>query len=210
MPPPLSSSLVASIPFKGSFQTVPVAQPLWFENGVVYQAVVGAATSSWGVVGFQNLNAYTHYCATQSFQMVSPSAYPANSPFSAQDFPMSVVWFKQWNPPSPGILIAASQGATPYAAAVIGNVINNLKLGEFWSNQTPITTRVTWAQAKALAVQSTNGSQTVSLNYLLLIPNEITSGFGNNNSQNLEVFWTQYGSQFGSWGQYGNGTYVPG
>src|SRR5580658_954568 len=104
MPPPLSSSLVASIPFKGSFQTVPAAQPLWFENGVVYQAVVGAATSSWGVVGFQNLNAFTHYCATQGFQMVSSGAYPASSPFGPQDFPMSVVWFNQWTPPSPGIL----------------------------------------------------------------------------------------------------------
>jgi hypothetical protein len=138
----------------------------WCENGVVYQ-LPSAGSSATIVVGFQNYTGFVQYCQRTTNWRVAPATFYGRTAFSSQDFPVAQDVAPNPNPTPlyDQYQVFASQNAASLATSFL-NSAGITTNGNF--RATTVYTLITWAQAAALAVQSPQGAQTVSLAYLTL------------------------------------------
>jgi hypothetical protein len=150
----------------------------WCENGAVYQ-MPSSGYYATVLVGFVDFNAYAVYCSKGVGWGAAPNSFYGRAIFSNQDFPVvqDTAPNPNKNPTSDQYQVCASAYAAPFASTFMGSV--GLSNG---FDMTISYTLITWAQASALAVQTSTGPKTVSLQYLTL-SNSKTAKYG------TEIIW---------------------
>lgn len=165
--PIVTKSLVPILLKPTNLATSAASPTYWYENGAVYQ-MPSAGSSATIIVGFQDYTSFLQYLQrTTNWQELPPPSFYGRTAFSAHDFPVA-----QDIAPNPNAKplydqcqVFASQNASGLATAFLSSagITTN---GNF--RATTVYTLITWAQAASLAVQSSQGAQTVSLTYLTL------------------------------------------